>query len=114
MKRHILILLLLATVLATKAASWELKPWQVYLIEQRVKADTAACTASIMVPQAWSKGQLKAQHFTFPTYYVVEPKTMFEQWEDLEERERIDRYGYHMHDFVVDMMWNVLETIIFK
>ena len=55
MKRYGLILLLSTFVLVSRATTWEIKPWQAYLIEQRIKTDTLKDQVSIMIPQRLRK-----------------------------------------------------------
>lgn len=114
MKRCCLVLLLAASCLAAGAKPWELKPWQAYLIELRVKADTTTSTRSIMLSHLWKKSQLRKPHFNFPHYDAPEPQSVFAWWDEQVENERIAREGYHTRDFVADMLCNALELIFYK
>ncbi|MBM6992502.1 MAG: hypothetical protein I3J02_04465 [Prevotella sp.] len=114
MKRFGLILLLSSLLLGAKAGTWELKPWQTYLIEQKAKADTSACTESIMTPRRWRKDWLKTPNFNIPVFYPVEQKSMLEQWDEQERNYRIMSGDYHKGDFMADMFCDIIETIFLK
>lgn len=114
MKHKACTLLLFLWFCSMPTYSWQIKPWQAYLIEQRIKADTIMPTGSFMVPKKWARELLNMPKFRFPTYYPIKQKTMFEQWDEQMEYERIRNGDYDSGDFVADMMLNVLETIFFK
>ena len=108
MKRYCLIMLLSSFVLVSGAAVWEIKPWQAYLIEQRIKTDTLKAQVSIMLPQRLGKKNLAKPNFNIPHYYPLPQKTMFERWDEQERNARIARGDYHTGDFVVDMLCDIL------
>lgn len=108
MKRYCFFVLFMACVLVAQAESWKPKPWQVYLIEQKVKADTIPSTQSIMLSHRWHNSQLHAPHFDIPYYEVPKQKTMFEQWDEQERNARILRGEYNTSEFVVDMLSDVI------
>lgn len=114
MKRYCLTLLLLSCFLVSKSAAWEIKPWQAYLIEQKVKADTMAVPGSVMFPQKRGKKKLALHNFRIPCYYPVKQKTMFERWDEQEELDRIARGDYHTSDLIVDMLRDIIDIFLNK
>ncbi len=114
MKRYCLIMLLSTFVLVSRAATWEIKPWQAYLIEQKIKTDTLKAQVSIMIPQRLGKKNFAKPNFTIPHYYPLPQKTMFERLDEQERNARIARGDYHTGDFAVDILCNILNIFSSK
>lgn len=112
--------LLLTTML--QAQSWQLKPWEKYLIEKHVKQDTAITCQSVMglpsIPKPFETrlyrtvtgsemiGNLpryKKKSKSFLGYNDSAP-SLFEEQREQEKTDKMARGEYHTSDFVFDML----------
>ena len=123
--------LLLTTML--QAQSWQLKPWEKYLIEKHVKQDTAITCQSVMglpsTPKPFETrlyrtvtgsemiGNLpryKKKSKSFLGYNDSAPSLFEEQREQEKNRERWARGEYHTSDFVFDMLLDFVNIFLVK
>lgn len=122
--------LLLTTML--QAQSWQLKPWEKYLIEKHVKQDTAITCQSVMglpstpkpfetrlyrtVTSSEMIGNLpryKKKSKSFLGYNDSAP-SLFEEQREQEKSEKMARGEYHTSDFVFDMLLDFVNIFLVK
>ena len=122
--------LLLTTML--QAQSWQLKPWEKYLIEKHVKQDTAITCQSVMglpsTPKPFETrlyrtvtgsemiGNLpryKNKSKSFLGYNDSAP-SLFEEQREQEKSEKMARGEYHTSDFVFDMLLDFVNIFLVK
>jgi len=122
--------LLLTTML--QAQSWQLKPWEKYLIEKHVKQDTAITCQSVMglpsTPRPFETrlyrtvtgsemiGNLpryKKKSKSFLGYNDSAP-SLFEEQREQEKSEKMARGEYHTSDFVFDMLLDFVNIFLVK
>ena len=132
MRKVILIMsgLLLTTML--QAQSWQLKPWEKYLIEKHVKQDTAITCQSVMglpsTPKPFETrlyrtvtgsemiGNLpryKKKSKSFLGYNDSAP-SLFEEQREQEKTDKMARGEYHTSDFVFDMLLDFVNIFLVK
>ena len=122
--------LLLTTML--QAQSWQLKPWEKYLIEKHVKQDTAITCQSVMglpsTPKPFETrlyrtvtgsemiGNLpryKKKSKSFLGYNDSAP-SLFEEQREQEKSDKMARGEYHTSDFVFDMLLDFVNIFLVK
>nr|WP_311460853.1 hypothetical protein [uncultured Prevotella sp.] len=122
--------LLLTTML--QAQSWQLKPWEKYLIEKHVKQDTAITCQSVMglpsTPRPFETrlyrtvtgsemiGNLpryKKKSKSFLGYNDSAP-SLFEEQREQEKTDKMARGEYHTSDFVFDMLLDFVNIFLVK
>ena len=122
--------LLFTTML--QAQSWQLKPWEKYLIEKHVKQDTAITCQSVMglpstpkpfetrlyrtVTSSEMIGNLppyKKKSKSFLGYNDSSP-SLFEEQREQEKTEKMARGEYHTSDFVFDMLLDFVNIFLVK
>ena len=122
--------LLLTTML--QAQSWQLKPWEKYLIEKHVKQDTAITCQSVMglpsTPKPFETrlyrtvtgsemiGNLpryKKKSKSFLGYNDSAP-SLFEEQREREKTEKMARGEYHFSDFIFDTLLDVVNSFLVK
>ena len=122
--------LLLTTML--QAQSWQLKPWEKYLIEKHVKQDTAITCQSVMglpsTPKPFETrlyrtvtgsemiGNLpsyKKKSKSFLGYNDSAP-SLFEEQREREKTEKMARGEYHTSDFVFDTLLDFVNIFLVK
>ncbi len=122
--------LLLTTML--QAQSWQIKPWQKYLIDEQVKQDTAITCQSVMGLPYTSKPFDTRLYRTvtgsemisnLPPYkkksksffgYNDSAPSLFEEQRDQERVEKMARGEYHFSDFVFDTLLDVVNSFLVK
>lgn len=122
--------LLLTTML--QAQSWQIKPWQKYLIDEQVKQDTAITCQSVMglpsTPKPFETrlyrtvtgsemiGNLprykKKSKFFFG--YNDSSPSLFEEQREQEKIEKMARGEYHTSDFVFDTLLDFVDILLLK
>lgn len=110
MKKICLLLVMLSCIASSYATRWELKPWQKYLIEQKVNEDTIAPKGSIMFANITPPNRLKVADFRIPYFRVPEQKSLLDQWDEERRKEKIARGDYTHSDFVLDMIGTILTS----
>lgn len=122
--------LLLTTTL--QAQSWQLKPWEKYLIEKHVKQDTAIICQSVMglpsTPKPFETRlyrtvtgsemignvpRYKKKSKSFLGYNDSAP-SLFEEQREQEKSEKMARGEYHTSDFVFDMLLDFVNIFLVK
>ena len=122
--------LLFTTML--QAQSWQLKPWEKYLIEKHVKQDTAITCQSVMglpsTPKPFETrlyrtvtgsemiGNLppyKKKSKSFLGYNDSAP-SLFEEQREQEKSEKMARGEYHTSDFIFDTLLDVVNSFLVK
>lgn len=122
--------LLLTTML--QAQSWQLKPWEKYLIEKHVKQDTAITCQSVMglpsTPKPFETrlyrtvtgsemiGNLpryKKKSKSFLGYNDSAP-SLFEEQREQEKTDKMARGEYHTSDFIFDMLLDFVNIFLVK
>ena len=122
--------LLFTTML--QAQSWQLKPWEKYLIEKHVKQDTAITCQSVMglpsIPKPFETrlyrtvtgsemiGNLpryKKKSKSFLGYNDSAP-SLFEEQREQEKTEKMARGEYHTSDFIFDTLLDVVNSFLVK
>ena len=122
--------LLLTTML--QAQSWQLKPWEKYLIEKHVKQDTAITCQSVMglpsTPKPFETrlyrtvtgsemiGNLpryKKKSKSFLGYNDSAP-SLFEEQRGQEKSEKMARGEYHTSDFIFDTLLDFVNIFLVK
>ena len=122
--------LLLTTML--QAQSWQLKPWEKYLIEKHVKQDTAITCQSVMglpsTPKPFETrlyrtvtgsemiGNLprnKKKSKSFLGYNDSSP-SLFEEQREQEKSEQMARGEYHTSDFIFDTLLDFVNIFLVK
>ena len=132
MRKVILITSGLLLVTTLQAQSWQLKPWEKYLIEKHVKQDTAITCQSVMglpsTPKPFETrlyrtvtgsemiGNLlcyKKKSKSFLGYNDSAP-SLFEEQREQEKSEKMARGEYHTSDFVFDMLLDFVNIFLVK
>lgn len=132
MRKVILITSGLLLVTTLQAQSWQLKPWEKYLIEKHVKQDTAITCQSVMglpsTPKPFETrlyrtvtgsemiGDLpryKKKSKSFLGYNDSAP-SLFEEQREQEISEKMARGEYHTSDFVFDMLLDFVNIFLVK
>lgn len=132
MRKVILITSGLLLVTTLQAQSWQLKPWEKYLIEKHVKQDTAITCQSVMglpsTPKPFETrlyrtvtgsemiGNLpryKKKSKSFLGYNDSAP-SLFEEQREQEKTEQMARGEYHTSDFVFDMLLDFVDIFLVK
>ncbi len=132
MRKVILITSGLLLVTTLQAQSWQLKPWEKYLIEKHVKQDTAITCQSVMglpsTPKPFETrlyrtvtgsemiGNLpryKKKSKSFLGYNDSTP-SLFEEQREQEKSEKMARGEYHTSDFVFDMLLDFVNIFLVK
>ena len=122
--------LLLTTIL--QAQSWQLKPWEKYLIEKHVKQDTAITCQSVMglpsTPKPFETRlyrtvtgsemignvpRYKKKSKSFLGYNDSAP-SLFEEQREQEKSDKMARGEYHTSDFVFDMLLDFVNIFLVK
>lgn len=122
--------LLFTTML--QAQSWQLKPWEKYLIEKHVKQDTAITCQSVMglpsTPKPFETRlyrtvtgsemignvpRYKKKSKSFLGYNDSAP-SLFEEQREQEKSEKMARGEYHTSDFVFDMLLDFVNIFLVK
>jgi len=122
--------LLFTTML--QAQSWQLKPWEKYLIEKHVKQDTAITCQSVMglpsTPKPFETrlyrtvtgsemiGNLpryKKKTKSFLGYNDSAP-SLFEEQREQEKSEKMARGEYHTSDFIFDTLLDFVNIFLVK
>ena len=122
--------LLLTTML--QAQSWQLKPWEKYLIEKHVKQDTAITCQSVMglpsTPKPFETrlyrtvtgsemiGNLpryKKKSKSFLGYNDSAP-SLFEEQSEQERADKMARGEYHTSDFIFDTLLDFVNIFLVK
>ena len=132
MRKVILITSGLLLVTTLQAQSWQLKPWEKYLIEKHVKQDTAITCQSVMglpsTPKPFETrlyrtvtgsemiGNLpryKKKSKSFLGYNDSSP-SLFEEQREQEKTEKMARGEYHTSDFIFDMLLDFVNIFLVK
>ena len=132
MRKVILITSGLLLVTTLQAQSWQLKPWEKYLIEKHVKQDTAITCQSVMglpsTPKPFETrlyrtvtgsemiGNLpryKKKSKSFLGYNDSAP-SLFEEQREQEKSDKMARGEYHTSDFVFDMLLDFVNIFLVK
>ena len=122
--------LLFTTML--EAQSWQIKPWEKYLIEKHVKQDTAITCQSVMglpsIPKPFETrlyrtvtgsemiGNLpryKKKSKSFLGYNDSAP-SLFEEQREQEKTEKMARGEYHTSDFIFDTLLDFVNIFLVK
>ena len=132
MRKVILIMsgLLFTTML--QAQSWQLKPWEKYLIEKHVKQDTAITCQSVMglpsIPKPFETRlyrtvtgsemignvpRYKKKSKSFLGYNDSSP-SLFEEQREQEKTEKMARGEYHTSDFIFDTLLDFVNIFLVK
>lgn len=122
--------LLFTTML--QAQSWQLKPWEKYLIEKHVKQDTAITCQSVMgLPSTPKPFETRLYRTVtgsemisnLPAYkkksksflgYNDSAPSLFEEQREQEKSEKMARGEYHTSDFVFDMLLDFVNIFLVK
>ena len=122
--------LLLTTML--QAQSWQIKPWQKYLIDEQVKQDTAITCQSVMglpsIPKPFETRLYRtvtgSEMISNLPAYKKKSKSFFGKdayssslLEEQIEQERVGKMArgeYHFSDFVFDMLLDVVNSFLVK
>ena len=122
--------LLLTTML--QAQSWQIKPWQKYLIDEQVKQDTAIIFQSVMglpyTPKPFETRLYRTvtgseMISNLPLYkkksksffgYNDSAPSLFEEQRDQERVEKMARGEYHFSDFIFDTLLDVVNSFLVK
>ena len=122
--------LLLTTML--QAQSWQIKPWQKYLIDEQVKQDTAIICRSVMglpyTPKPFETRLYRTvtgseMISNLPAYkkksksffgYNDSAPSLFEEQREQEKTEKMARGEYHTSDFVFDMLLDFVNIFLVK
>lgn len=114
MKKLMLSLGFITAISTANAQSWQLKPWQKYVIEQKIQADTLNTSCSIMGQQSPKVRKVAPEVFRFGTFYVLEPKGILEEMEErAREGQRSDEYESSGSIFA-DIIGSILNIIFFR
>ena len=122
--------LLLTTML--QAQSWQIKPWQKYLIDEQVKQDTAITCQSVMglpsTPKPFETRlyrtvtgsemignvpRYKKKSKSFLGYNDSAP-SLFEEQREQERADKMARGEYHFSDFIFDTLLDVVNSFLVK
>ncbi len=122
--------LLLTTML--QAQSWQIKPWQKYLINEQVKQDTAIICRSVMglpyTPKPFDTrlyrtvtgsemiGNLPPYKKKSKSFFGKDAysSSLFEEQREQEKSEKMARGEYHTSDFVFDMLLDFVNIFLVK
>ena len=122
--------LLLTTML--QAQSWQIKPWQKYLIDEQVKQDTAITCQSVMgfpsTPKPFETrlyrtvtgsemiGNLPPYKKKSKSFFGKDAysSSLLEEQIDQERVEKVARGEYHTSDFVFDMLLDFVNIFLVK
>lgn len=122
--------LLLTTML--QAQSWQIKPWQKYLIDEQVKQDTAITCQSVMglpsIPKPFDTrlyrtvtgsemiGNLPPYKKKSKSFFGKDAysSSLLEEQIEQERVEKMARGEYHTSDFVFDMLLDFVNIFLVK
>ena len=122
--------LLLTTML--QAQSWQIKPWQKYLIDEQVKQDTAIICRSVMglpyTPKPFDTRLYRtvtgSEMISNLPAYKKKSKSFFGKdtyssslLEEQIEQERVEKMArgeYHFSDFIFDTLLDVVNSFLVK
>ena len=122
--------LLFTTML--QAQSWQIKPWQKYLIDEQVKQDTAIICRSVMglpyTPQPFDTrlyrtvtgsemiGNLPPYKKKSKSFFGKDAysSSLLEEQIEQERVEKMARGEYHTSDFVFDMLLDFVNIFLVK
>ena len=122
--------LLLTTML--QAQSWQIKPWQKYLIDEQVKQDTAITCQSVMglpyIPKPFDIrlyrtvtgsemiGNLPPYKKKSKSFFGKDAysSSLLEEQIEQERVEKMARGEYHTSDFVFDMLLDFVNIFLVK
>ena len=122
--------LLLTTML--QAQSWQIKPWQKYLIDEQVKQDTAIICRSVMglpyTPKPFDTrlyrtvtgsemiSNLPAYKKNSKSFFGKDAysSSLLEEQIEQERVEKMARGEYHFSDFVFDTLLDVVNSFLVK
>ena len=122
--------LLLTTML--QAQSWQIKPWQKYLIDEQVKQDTAITCQSVMglpsIPKPFETRLYRtvtgSEMIGNLPRYKKKSKSIFGKdayssslLEEQIEQERVEKMArgeYHFSDFIFDTLLDVVNSFLVK
>lgn len=118
--------------LMSQAQSWDLQPWQKYLISESVKVDTIKQGNSLLSVKLNSPQPYDTRLFrctTSATFDKALPKfkklkktnfgdgnseSMFEEQDRQREMERIAREGYTKSDLICDILSDIVNIFLLK
>ena len=122
--------LLLTTML--QAQSWQIKPWQKYLIDEQVKQDTAITCQSVMglpsTPRPFETrlyrtvtgsemiGNLPRYKKKSKSFFGKDAysSSLLEEQIEQERVEKMARGEYHFSDFIFDTLLDVVNSFLVK
>ena len=122
--------LLLTTML--QAQSWQIKPWQKYLIDEQVKQDTAITCQSVMglpsIPKPFDTrlyrtvtgsemiGNLPPYKKKSKSFFGKDAysSSLLEEQIEQERVEKMARGEYHFSDFIFDTLLDFVNIILVK
>ena len=122
--------LLLTTML--QAQSWQIKPWQKYLIDEQVKQDTAIICRSVMglpyTPKPFDTrlyctvtgsemiGNLPVYKKKSKSFFGKDAysSSLLEEQIEQERVEKMARGEYHFSDFIFDTLLDVVNSFLVK
>ena len=122
--------LLLTTML--QAQSWQIKPWQKYLIDEQVKQDTVIICRSVMglpyTPKPFDTrlyrtvtgsemiGNLPAYKKKSKSFFGKDAysSSLLEEQIEQERVEKMARGEYHFSDFIFDTLLDVVNSFLVK
>ena len=132
MRRVILIMSGLLLTIMLQAQSWQLKPWQKYLIGEQVKKESISSCHSVMgnvvAPTPYDTRLFrtvtgsdfikdirpyKKKSKSFLGYNDSAP-SLFEEQREQEKTEKMARGEYHTSDFVFDMLLDFVNIFLVK
>jgi len=115
-----------------QAQSWQLKPWEKYLIEKHVKQDTAITCQSVMglpsTPKPFETRlyrtvtgsemignvpRYKKKSKSFLGYNDSAP-SLFEEQREQERADKMARGEYHTSDFIFDTLLDFVNIFLVK
>ncbi len=111
-----LLVLLLAVLPLCHASAWEPKPWEKYVAQIEAQRDTVPQT-SIMLQgrRAASLGGFNPSNFRVGYIFVPDPPSLFADYDEQIERQRIASGSYSGSDFIrdtaIDIVGDILESI---
>lgn len=111
-----LLVLLFAVLPLCHAAAWEPKPWEKYVAQVEVQRDTVP-QPSIMLQRLTepTANRFNPANFRVGYIFVPDPPSLFADYDEQIERQRIASGSYSSSDFIrdtaIDIVADILDSI---
>lgn len=107
-----LLVLLFAALPLCRAVAWEPKPWEKYVVEIEVRCDTVPQTSIMLRGVRNGKPRpFNPENFRVGAFWVPEQPSLFAEYDDKRQQERIASGDYSWGDALFDTALDILSVL---